>query len=357
MKQYSARIKYGCAVLLALLSVKSILAATDPLSSMTQIPTQQFVTADDDSGAPSADSAPAADTPDNSAANPDIPLQQSTTPVTVVPVTGNTVQPTLPLTPPIPGSENTLQGTPRSNAPLVQSIPVPSTNLPLSPPVNPTPIGALPQAAETGGQAVALSPEDAAQVAAPEFVGGIDRQPFIYCSRLSTVVCNQATNDTTFRSCLSTITQPGCKQYMSFAARAGFNRGDVVDSTQHIQQGQLDLVHVKRFGVNFPGDYYVIGAKGNFYNMTSGPEAQAINIKASPNFPMMQQRFAQPQLWSIIDNPPRVEALSTGGVRLVFRFKILNGCATCETAGYANVAYDFSADGVLTQVQLLSLDV
>ncbi len=346
---------YRWSIWLALLPVNVLAAApsgTNPLSSMTDIPVQQFVTADNDSSPPPAEVvSPNADTPD-----PGVPLPQNLAPATVIPVTSNQAEPNLPLSAPVSGT-TPLPGTPPSDTGFVQNTPPPpSTNLPLVAPVTPTPVSALPMASEAPGQPVPLAATDEVEVPVPEFTGGIDTQPFIYCSRLSVVTCNRSLNNAAYRSCLSTITQPNCRQFMLFAAKTNFNVGDAVDDIQQYNQGSLSLIHVRRYGINFPGDYYVVGNRGTFYNITSGPEAQAINIRTNPNFPAMQQRFPQAQLWSIVEQPPIAETLQQGGLRLVFRFKILNGCPTCEAAGYANVGYDFTADGMLKQVQLLSLD-
>ena len=54
--------------------------------------------------------------------------------------------------------------------------------------------------------------------------------------------------------------------------------------------------------------------------------------------------------------PESVPPPSGSGLRLMFRFQLRNGCHVCERAGYANVAYDFSSDGTLQQVQVISLD-
>lgn len=190
-----------------------------------------------------------------------------------------------------------------------------------------------------------------------DFAGGIDSQSFIVCAKMATGICLRAQTDKDFAACLGRLKQqPACDQFIKFAEIISYGLRDEVDLLQYYKEGQLTLVHVRRMGDTYPGDYYLIGANGHFLNVTAGAEIRGIDITKDVRYPQIASRFPKVQIWSVVSQLPVSGTSPTGGLRLIFRFELLNGCATCDLAGYANVAYDFSDTGVLQQVSLLSLE-
>jgi hypothetical protein len=190
-----------------------------------------------------------------------------------------------------------------------------------------------------------------------EFAGGIDSQAFIMCAKMATGVCLRAKADKDFDACLGRLKQQSaCDQFTKFASMVSYGLRDQVDLLQYYKEGQMTLVHVTRMGEAYPGDYYLIGPSGNFFNVTAGSEVKTLDITKDPNYPEIAARFPRVQIWSVVNQLPVAGTSPTGGLRLTFRFALLNGCATCDLAGYANVAYDFSEAGVFQRVTLLSLD-
>ncbi len=308
-------------VLLVFLSGKCIFAATldgvNPLDSLGPMPTQQYVIGENGNPTPSA---PAA-------------LPASTTAESATPSLA---------APPVPDDATV--------PPLVNPNPaaVPPPN-PSAPPANTT--SATP-AATSGPQPLTTqsTPTNA-------FAGGLNSAAFISCGRMATVMCVRSTDNMHYQSCLTRLTNPACQQFLAFAAAINFSLRDEIDLIKHYPQAQLDLLHVQRFGMNYPGDFYAISGSGDLVNITSGPQAQAVDITKDAIFSQIKNRFPKAQLWSIVEGLPQTAPSPDGrGLRLVFRFNIMNGCPNCELAGHANVAYDFSEQGQLKQVQLLSLE-
>jgi hypothetical protein len=313
---------------------------------------------------------------------PPTPVISPTTPITptVVPSTAITPEPgtSTPPTPPgIPASGLTLY----PNAPNTQVLPIQPLATDLPPPIAPTIQTILPTpyllpvtqpqnnsttaisganvSDDTQGLGRPTKPDFLVEPAAvPEFVGGLNENAFVACERTITQFCTRSPDLGGFQVCMNKLRQqPGCSQFVTFASLSGFAPGSFVDLMQHYQEARLTLLHLSRGGANYAGDYYALGANGNFVNISSGPEAQAIDITKHALYPAIIQSYPNAQLWSIVDQLPRATAATNGqGLTLIFRFRILNGCATCEHIGYAYIAYDFSELGALQNVRVLNLE-
>lgn len=282
---------------------------------------------------------------------------------------------TAPAPPTIPASGLTVY----PNAPNTQVLPVqvPSTNLPpavtptiqtilptpyllpAAQPVNNT-VTAISGASVSGMPSTPLAKPDSWVEPAPipELVGGLNENAFVACERTITQFCTRAPDLGGYQVCMDKLKQqPGCSQFVAFAGLSGFAPGSYVDLMQHYQEARLTLLHLSRGGANYAGDYYTIGVNGNFVNISSGPEAQALDITKHALYPEIIQSYPNAQLWSIVDQLPQAMAGPNGrGLTLIFRFQILNGCATCERVGYAHIAYDFSELGALQNVRVLNLE-
>ncbi|MFT3741188.1 MAG: hypothetical protein QM752_00650 [Gammaproteobacteria bacterium] len=334
-------------------------SSINPLSNLTQIPTQQFVTADDNSASAAPNTTPPA-APDVTPANnpPQQPIDNS--PPADQPPPGPINMP--PVQDTAPPAEMVLD-----NA-LAQTIaPSPPQTLPTPPrapqlqPVATVP-GVVPNT--TPSASTLETPASAEQVVNPTATptnvalsGGINSSTFNRCQKLIRTMCYNAVDANRYRLCLSTpVITATCQQFLSFVALTDFGPKDDIDVIQRYGPAKLDLIRVRRWGINFPGDYYAIGSNGNLVNIASGPEARAINIKQDVAYPKLAEQYPQAQLWSLIEGLPQQEVLPDGqGVRLTFRFKVLNGCSTCQLIGHANIGYDFTLEGDLKQVELLSL--
>lgn len=349
---FAGRVRW--VALLALLPGKLIFAdipdGVNPLDSLGPAPVQQYVIGDNASSAATANQAPTANPISANSTATDL----TTNPVATLPERSEVAIPNAAA--PSPVSSDAPAGNPGTPTPMpsdvssvsVSSSPDPSGTLTATPPVStmPVPTGA------TGPQPLAAQP-----VSNNAFAGGIDTAAFISCGRLATLMCVRATDNMHYQTCLTQLTNPACRQFLAFVAATGFSLKDTIDLIKRYPQAQLDLLHIQRFGMDYPGDYYAVGASGDLINITSGPQAQAIDITKNTAFPQIQRRFPKAQLWSIVQGLPQTAVPPDGqGLRLIFRFSIMNGCPSCELAGYANVAYDFSPQGQLKQVQLLTLD-
>lgn len=197
----------------------------------------------------------------------------------------------------------------------------------------------------------------AGQPSANPLAGGLIEDAFTSCWRLASGFCITANSSDSYRKCLDRLKPyPACQQFISFANFTQFGKGDDVDYMNFYKDAQLYLFHIQRYQSDYPGDYYALGIKGNMINLTSGQAVQQIDISKDVLYPQLAQNFPKVGLWSFVDQPPVAQSLPQGGMRLTFRFTLLNGCATCEKAGYAFIAYDFNASGELTNTQLISLE-
>jgi len=79
-----------------------------------------------------------------------------------------------------------------------------------------------------------------------------------------------------------------------------------------------------------------------------------IDIRKDPLYPAIARKFPRVEPWGHADFKA-VQALPGGGQRFIFSFVLLNGCHACEVAGYAQVAFDFSAAGGFLGTKLLRL--
>jgi hypothetical protein len=79
-----------------------------------------------------------------------------------------------------------------------------------------------------------------------------------------------------------------------------------------------------------------------------------IDIRKDPLYPAIARKSPRVELWGHADFKA-MQALPGGGQRFIFSFVLLNGCHTCEVAGYAQVAFDFTAAGRFLGTKLLRL--
>ncbi len=207
--------------------------------------------------------------------------------------------------------------------------------------------------------ATALGPPGTTNEQAPKpFAGGLDSANFVNCMQMARAVCQQASGVTGYQNCITKIkVQQACTQFLAFAASTGMGPKDNIDVIKEYKEGQFYLIHLQRFGANYPGVYYSIGSSGDFQDLIFGSFTQALDIRKDPNYAQIAAKFPNVQLFSIVDKLPQTAPTPSGsGVRLILRFQLFNGCHACERAGYANVAFDFSANGTLTSSSIVSLD-
>lgn len=232
---------------------------------------------------------------------------------------------------------------------------------PSAPDLVPTPLPAPAPALGRIGQVPldqAANPNDTSpEQITKNFDGGLIENAFVSCQQAAYARCFRTDDSDKFQQCMDRLKPyPNCQQFLAFAGATQLGKGDNVDLVQYYKDAQINLFHVSRWEADYPGDYYVIGVKGDYTNITSGSQVQQLDISKDIHYPQIVQQFPKAQLWSYVDQAPVTQPLPDGGLRLVFRFTLLNGCATCEKAGYAFVGYDFSPTGAIKQVQLLSLE-
>lgn len=186
--------------------------------------------------------------------------------------------------------------------------------------------------------------------------GGIDINRFAQCKQVIFNLCRSARDLKQFQTCLSKQQAPNCKQFIAFATKTDMYLRDNVDYIKHYDEGKLDLIHLTRFGANYPGVYYTVGINGDFTDLIFGQQNQALDIRKEVHYPQIAARYPKVQLFSIVDKLPEAQARKDApGLRLILRFLLLNGCHACERAGYADVAYDFSDSGVLQATTIFSM--
>ena len=206
--------------------------------------------------------------------------------------------------------------------------------------------------------ATALGLNIAQNDASPEnsLAGGIDITAFMQCKTLMVGLCHSAEDLQISQTCFSKIQTPSCKQFSAFAKTTNMTGRDDIDFINHYASGHLDLIHLIRGGANYPGIYYTVGENGHVDDLIFGQQNQALDIRKSPDYAQIAEKFPKVELFSIVDQLPEIQQSPDGsGLRLILRFQLLNGCHACERAGYANVAYDFSNMGILTSTSILSM--
>lgn len=250
-----------------------------------------------------------------------------------------------------PSAAETPAGTASSGAPVIPPAPVLVPGLPPAPAPSNAVIPAPSSTTAIGLNAIEQPSEN-------PFVGGIDTIPaFLSCKQTVISMCQRTKNVVEFQDCSKRLKIAACKQFFAFEKITGMAPKDDIDLVKYYKDGGLDLIHMVRFGANYPGVYYAIGTSGDFVDLIFGPQTQKLDIRKDPHYPEIALKFPNVELFSIVDKLPQVDSNPNGtGIRLIFRFQLLNGCHACERAGYANVAYDFSDTGVLQAASILSLE-
>lgn len=190
------------------------------------------------------------------------------------------------------------------------------------------------------------------------FVGGLDIPSFVKCNQMATAICQQTTSIPMYQSCIDRLKARGpvCKQFLAFSVASGMGPRDNIDVIKHYKEADLDLIHLQRFGANYPGVYYSIGASGDFQDLIFGAPTQSLDIRKAVQYPEIASKYPNVQLFSVVEKLPQTAPTPNGnGVRLILQFTLFNGCHACEIAGYADVAYDFSDNGTLQQTSIISL--
>jgi hypothetical protein len=243
------------------------------------------------------------------------------------------------------------------------STPSPPATLPAPPISPPTPVAV---ASDVQVPAIAAAPTISATalgLGAPKeeiptnpFYGGLDIANFMRCEALSIDLCRQSKNGQEFSGCLAQKNKlPLCKQFVAFATFTSMSPKDRIDVIKHYKQ--LDLLHLVRFGANYPGVYYTIGLNGDFIDLIFGQQTAGLDIQKDPHYPEIVGRYPNVALFSIVDKLPKAENLpDSAGLQLILRFQLLNGCHACERAGYANIAYTFSEIGAFQSASIQSLE-
>lgn len=226
----------------------------------------------------------------------------------------------------------------------------------VSPPpvVTPAPANSNIAAPTTSAMAIGLyAPRE--EISANPFASSLDIPNFVQCKQLSLNLCRSTKDIASFATCLKRNQQPVCKQFVAFATLVGMSPKDDIDLIKHYKQ--LDLIHLIRFGANYPGVYYSIGANGDIVDLIFGPQTQGLDIRKDFHYPEIAARFPNVALFSIVDKLPKAQTLhGSAGLQLILRFQLLNGCHACEHAGYADIAYNFSEVGALESVSIQSME-
>jgi len=245
--------------------------------------------------------------------------------------------------PAVESSANTTASNTSSATPSVD-VPAPFSSLP-------TPTVAL---ATNSATAIGLGvPRE--EIPANPFAGGLDIPSFVQCKQLGANICRNAKDTKEAEGCFKRMEQPVCKQFVAFATITGMSPKDDIDFVKHYKQ--LDLIHLVRFGANYPGIYYSIGSNGDLVDLVFGPQTGGLDIRKNIRYPEIATRFPNVMLFSIVDKLPKVQPLpGSDGLQLILRFQLLNGCHACERAGFADVLYNFSAVGALQSTAIQSME-
>jgi len=187
-------------------------------------------------------------------------------------------------------------------------------------------------------------------------IGGLNIPDLSLCKTLGSRQCQNTQDPNQYRTCLiQHLQQSNCKAFVAFATAASMSARDDIDYIKHYKE--LDLIHVVRYGANYPGVYYALGMDGALVDLVFGRQTQVLDIRTDPHYSEIAERYPNAMLFSIVDKLPQVEQPGPdgSGIRLILRFQLLNGCHACERAGYAYVAYDFSDTGALMNTSIESL--
>ncbi len=185
--------------------------------------------------------------------------------------------------------------------------------------------------------------------------GGLDIPSFIQCKQTYTNLCRTTKDPSQLEACINKMPQSDCQSFVAFAKTTSMSPRDNVDLIKHYKQ--LDLIHLVRFGANYPGVYYALGSNGALVDLIFGPQTQGLDISKDPHYPQIAERYPKVMLFSIVDKLPKVETTEDGkGLQVILRFQLLNGCHACEQAGFAEVAYTFSEVGALQSTTIQSME-
>jgi hypothetical protein len=223
-------------------------------------------------------------------------------------------------------------------------------------PLPPTPTFVPAQQPIPGSTAIALG-LNAPKKDTPDnvLVGGFDIPSFIQCKQIYTNICRTIQDPNKLDTCIKKIVQSECKPFIAFVKATSMSPRDDVDMIKHYKQ--LDLIHLVRFGANYPGVYYTLGTNGDLVDLIFGPQTQGLDIRKDIHYAEIAEKYPKVMLFSIVDKLPKVTSTTDGkGLRLILRFQLLNGCHACEQAGFAKVAYDFSEVGALQSTSIQSME-
>jgi hypothetical protein len=81
----------------------------------------------------------------------------------------------------------------------------------------------------------------------------------------------------------------------------------------------------------------------------------AAAVQRDPAWAALQQTHPNALLWQSSPSVEAVTPLDTGGERILFDYRLLDGCHACAILGVARVAYDFDADGSFEGAHFLGI--
>jgi predicted secreted protein len=83
------------------------------------------------------------------------------------------------------------------------------------------------------------------------------------------------------------------------------------------------------------------------------------NLKKDHRYAYLKQQYPSVALWSGDRSGrdfPQLERTPDGGQRFIVRYRLLNGCHTCELAGYARYAFEFDKTGRFSKTKYLGIE-
>lgn len=120
------------------------------------------------------------------------------------------------------------------------------------------------------------------------------------------------------------------------------------------EMGKVDLATTVAPLWNDPNVEDFILVNGTPGVVTLWDNVENIDITHDRLYPALQRKFPEITMWPM-HNFVTMRSLPQGGQRFVFSFTLLNGCHSCDIAGFANIAFDFDKAGNFRGTKLLRL--
>jgi hypothetical protein len=123
-----------------------------------------------------------------------------------------------------------------------------------------------------------------------------------------------------------------------------------------VDHGRVDLVTAFfPFYANSNWRQFLVNGDPAVVDLNDWDRLEALDVDGDAAYRKLAAAYPEAILWPAAEFMGVQEAADQGQRFLVY-YPILNGCHACDVLGWANVAYDFDADGKLRDLALISVE-